>query len=160
MLAPREIAERLEQRAELPRGEEGRFSGYAVMAVPFASGHVPGLRHFPVLERLAQASPAPPTRTPTGRRDGGGAFWRRSRQRRGPGPGERSHRRGSPPRAGNAAAATPARAASSSLGVVGGYPTGVGDGMMRGAEGTSAEEGLTGREAGEPPRGPAPRAME
>jgi hypothetical protein len=47
MLAPREIAERLEQRAELPDGEEERFAGYAVMGVTFASGHVLGLRHFP-----------------------------------------------------------------------------------------------------------------
>jgi hypothetical protein len=46
-MEPREIAERLEQRAELPDGEEERFAGYAVMGVPFASGHVLGLRHFP-----------------------------------------------------------------------------------------------------------------
>jgi hypothetical protein len=47
MLEPKEIAERLEQRAELPGGEEERFAGYAVMGVPFASCHVLGLRHFP-----------------------------------------------------------------------------------------------------------------
>jgi hypothetical protein len=47
MLEPKEIAERLEQSAELPGGDEERFSGYAVMGVPFASGHVLGLRHFP-----------------------------------------------------------------------------------------------------------------
>jgi hypothetical protein len=47
MMEPREIAEQLEQRVELPGGEEERFAGYAVMGVPFASGHVLGLRHFP-----------------------------------------------------------------------------------------------------------------
>jgi hypothetical protein len=47
MLEPKEIAERLEQRTELPEGEEERFAGYAVMGVPFASGHVLALRHFP-----------------------------------------------------------------------------------------------------------------
>ena len=47
MLEPKEIAERLEQRAELPGGEEERFAGYAVMGVTFASGHVLALRHFP-----------------------------------------------------------------------------------------------------------------
>jgi hypothetical protein len=46
-MEPREIAERLEQRAALPAGEEERFTGYAVMGVPFASGHVLALRHFP-----------------------------------------------------------------------------------------------------------------
>jgi hypothetical protein len=46
-MEPKEIAERSEQRAELPGGDEERFSGYAVMGVPFASGHLLGLRHFP-----------------------------------------------------------------------------------------------------------------
>jgi hypothetical protein len=47
MMEPREIAEQLEQCTELPGGAEERFAGYAVMGVPFASGHVLGLRHFP-----------------------------------------------------------------------------------------------------------------
>ena len=46
-MEPREIAERLEQHAELPKGKEEQFAGYAVMGLPFASGHVLGLRHFP-----------------------------------------------------------------------------------------------------------------
>src|SRR5215212_5575081 len=47
MLEPKQIAEWLEQRTELPGGEEEQFAGYAVMGVPFASGHVLALRHFP-----------------------------------------------------------------------------------------------------------------
>ena len=47
MLEPKEFAEGLEQGVDLPGGYEERFSGYAVMGVPFASGHVLGLRHFP-----------------------------------------------------------------------------------------------------------------
>ncbi|GHD40830.1 hypothetical protein D9V29_04120 [Mycetocola manganoxydans] len=32
----------------LPAGDEERFSGYAVMSVPFESGHLLGLRRFPL----------------------------------------------------------------------------------------------------------------
>lgn len=46
-MEPKELAERLEQGAKLPPGSEDRFSGYAVMGVPFLSGHVLALRHFP-----------------------------------------------------------------------------------------------------------------
>jgi hypothetical protein len=46
-MEPREIAEGLERRAELPGGDGERFSGYAVMGVPFAAGDVLALRHFP-----------------------------------------------------------------------------------------------------------------
>ncbi len=46
-MEPKEIAERLEQLAEPPGGKEERFAGYAVMGVPFATGHVLALRHFP-----------------------------------------------------------------------------------------------------------------
>jgi hypothetical protein len=40
------MAERLEHSAALPGGQGERFAGYAVMGVPFASGHVLALRHF------------------------------------------------------------------------------------------------------------------
>jgi len=43
---PREYAERVERSPALPRGDEERFSGYGVMGMPFASGHVLGLRRF------------------------------------------------------------------------------------------------------------------
>ncbi|HEU4759668.1 MAG TPA: hypothetical protein VFT91_06760 [Dehalococcoidia bacterium] len=47
MANPRELAQALETEARLPSGREERFSGYGVMGLPFASGHVLGLRRFP-----------------------------------------------------------------------------------------------------------------
>ncbi|MFI7742572.1 hypothetical protein [Kocuria rhizosphaericola] len=38
----------VEDRAQLPPGQEERFSGYGVMGLPFRSGHVLALRRFPV----------------------------------------------------------------------------------------------------------------
>lgn len=37
-----------EEHAVLPKGSDERFSGYALMGLPFESGHVLGLRRFPV----------------------------------------------------------------------------------------------------------------
>ena len=48
MAEPRDWAERLERRPELPPGNVERFAGYGVMSLPFASGHVLALRRFPV----------------------------------------------------------------------------------------------------------------
>lgn len=47
MAEPREWAERLERRPELPPGNVERFAGYGVMSLPFASGHVLALRRVP-----------------------------------------------------------------------------------------------------------------
>jgi hypothetical protein len=47
MQRPKELVERLERAAELPGGEGERFAGYGVMGMPFASGHILGLRRFP-----------------------------------------------------------------------------------------------------------------
>jgi hypothetical protein len=47
MTEPRELVERLEANAELPSGEGERFSGYGVMACPFASGDILCHRRFP-----------------------------------------------------------------------------------------------------------------
>lgn len=44
---PRALADLVEIDPELPRGHEERFSGYGVMGLPFASGHVLALRRFP-----------------------------------------------------------------------------------------------------------------
>lgn len=48
MSTPRELAAAAERRDRLVPGATERFSGYGVMSVPFASGHVLGLRRFPV----------------------------------------------------------------------------------------------------------------
>jgi hypothetical protein len=49
---PREVVEGLEQRAGRPVAQRGaereRFTGYGVMGLPFESGHVLGLRRFPL----------------------------------------------------------------------------------------------------------------
>lgn len=46
-MEPRELAERTE-RGSPPAGDESeRFAGYGVMGLPFASGHVLGMRRFP-----------------------------------------------------------------------------------------------------------------
>jgi hypothetical protein len=46
-LRPREVAEAVIQASELPDGLDERFAGYAVMGLPFASGHYLAFRHFP-----------------------------------------------------------------------------------------------------------------
>jgi len=48
MAEPRELAAQVEEGASLPGGTEERFSGYGVMGLPFASGHVLAMRRFPV----------------------------------------------------------------------------------------------------------------
>ena len=47
MAEPKELVERLERGAKLPRGNEERFSGYGVLGVPFASGDLLAMRRFP-----------------------------------------------------------------------------------------------------------------
>jgi hypothetical protein len=44
---PREIAFQIESEALLPAGDGDRFGGYAVIGLPFRSGHVLALRRFP-----------------------------------------------------------------------------------------------------------------
>jgi len=46
-MKPREIAHRLETNPALPAGNGDRFAGYAVIGLPFRSGHVLALRRFP-----------------------------------------------------------------------------------------------------------------
>ena len=47
MQSPRSLVEPMEQNRALPPGPEERFAGYGVMGVPFSSGYVLALRHFP-----------------------------------------------------------------------------------------------------------------
>ena len=47
MQSPRSLAESVEHNPALPSGPEERFAGYGVMGVPFSSGYVLALRHFP-----------------------------------------------------------------------------------------------------------------
>src|SRR5689334_16071506 len=44
---PREIVQQIEATPVLPGGGGDRFTGYAVMGLPFRSGHVLALRRFP-----------------------------------------------------------------------------------------------------------------
>lgn len=44
---PRELAEQIEGVRHIPRGLDEFFSGYGVMGLPFRSGHVLAMRHFP-----------------------------------------------------------------------------------------------------------------
>ncbi len=44
---PRTIIQEIEQIRSVPAGTEDRFAGYAVIGLPFASGHVLSLRRFP-----------------------------------------------------------------------------------------------------------------
>jgi hypothetical protein len=44
--APQRLIEQLEAAPALPSGSDERFSGYGVMGLPFASGHVLALRRF------------------------------------------------------------------------------------------------------------------
>ena len=46
-MEPNEIARRIEESAVLPAGDAERFAGYAVIGLPFRSGHVLALRRFP-----------------------------------------------------------------------------------------------------------------
>jgi hypothetical protein len=46
-LDPRAIIQGIEESASLPAGAVERFSGYAVIGLPFRSGHVLALRRFP-----------------------------------------------------------------------------------------------------------------
>ncbi len=48
MHSVRELVTDAEKNAELPTGDDERFSGYALMGLPFSSGYVLGLRRFPV----------------------------------------------------------------------------------------------------------------
>ncbi len=48
MSAPKIVVDRLEQDFSLPPGNSERFSGYGVMGLTFVSGHVLGMRRFPV----------------------------------------------------------------------------------------------------------------
>ena len=47
MTTPRDLAEGLEEGAQLPAGSDERFSGYGMMGLPFASGRVLAMRRFP-----------------------------------------------------------------------------------------------------------------
>ena len=47
MREPAEYADEIERAAALPAGSGERFFGYGVMGLPFASGHILGLRRFP-----------------------------------------------------------------------------------------------------------------
>src|SRR5258707_529775 len=47
-MTPREIIRHIEAHCVVPAGEGDRFAGYAVMGLPFRSGHVLALRRFPV----------------------------------------------------------------------------------------------------------------
>jgi hypothetical protein len=46
MAEPRDVVQRLEAAGQLPDGNEERFSGFGVMAVPFSTGHLLAMRHF------------------------------------------------------------------------------------------------------------------
>ena len=46
-LEPRQIIQNIEKSASLPSGKGDRFAGYAVIGLPFRSGHVLALRRFP-----------------------------------------------------------------------------------------------------------------
>jgi hypothetical protein len=46
-MEPRHLIQRIEETASLPSGSGERFAGYAVIGLPFRSGHVLALRRFP-----------------------------------------------------------------------------------------------------------------
>jgi len=46
-MEPREVIQHIEATASLPSGSGERFAGYAVIGLPFRSGHVLALRRFP-----------------------------------------------------------------------------------------------------------------
>jgi hypothetical protein len=47
-MTPRELIQNIEKNSSLPAGNGDRFAGYAVIGLPFRSGHVLALRRFPV----------------------------------------------------------------------------------------------------------------
>ena len=67
---PREIVGALEDAPGLPGGRRERFRGYGVMGLPFESGHVLGLRRFPV-SWIGPGYTSIWHRSP----DGGWSFW-------------------------------------------------------------------------------------
>jgi hypothetical protein len=64
-MEPRELIQNIEETASLPSGSGDRFAGYAVLGLPFRSGHVLALRRFP-------ASSLGPGYTSVWHRDPGG----------------------------------------------------------------------------------------
>jgi hypothetical protein len=46
-MEPRELVQQIERTASVPSGGGDRFAGYAVIGLPFQSGHVLALRRFP-----------------------------------------------------------------------------------------------------------------
>jgi hypothetical protein len=70
MTAPSVHAAEVERHARLPAGVGERLTGYGVMGLPFASGHVLAMRRFP-------ASSIGPACTSVWHRDpaGGWDFW-------------------------------------------------------------------------------------
>ena len=46
-MEPRDFIENIEETPSLPEGDGDRFAGYAVIGLPFRSGHVLALRRFP-----------------------------------------------------------------------------------------------------------------
>lgn len=46
-MEPRTLVEQIEKASSLPEGNSDRFAGYAVIGLPFLSGHVLALRRFP-----------------------------------------------------------------------------------------------------------------
>ena len=66
MKSPRALAEELERDPQLPAGSQERFSGFGVMGLPFASGHVLAFRRMPA-SSLGLAYTTIWHRTPSGR---------------------------------------------------------------------------------------------
>jgi hypothetical protein len=66
-MEPRELIQNIEEDASLPLGSSERFAGYAVIGLPFHSGHVLALRRFP-------ASSLGPGYTSIWHRDPGGKW--------------------------------------------------------------------------------------
>ena len=63
---PRDHALKVEDEALLPGSTWERFSGYGVMGLPFASGHILALRRFPA-SSVGSGYSSVWHRTPTGR---------------------------------------------------------------------------------------------
>lgn len=70
MIAPSVLAAEIERHAGLPTGAGERFTGYGVMGLPFASGHVLAMRRFPA-SSIGPAYTSVWHRDPAGRWD----FW-------------------------------------------------------------------------------------
>ncbi len=60
MKAPSVLAAAIERQAGLPTGAGERFTGYGVMGLPFASGHVLAMR------RVSRPHPSAPPALPCG----------------------------------------------------------------------------------------------